>query len=221
MPVEIGPGSSGGFLAGQAYPLLAQEAPGLAESLASAFRDNPLNRAVIRQGRAGRLRANRYGMRATLSAALGRSTILVPTRSGGGAGDPELGGLIALPPGGWPLPPPALLVQIECWLGQGIAPMRRWGNVYRQLARLHPPGSHWYLLLLGVPEHQRRRGIGFALLEAWLEAVDRDGAPAYLETDRPENLSFYRRAHFEVVGSLELLGTPIWRMARRAGAGSA
>lgn len=219
MPVEIGSGSTGGLVHPQACPLPAHEAPGLAESLALAFRDNPLNRAAIRRGRAGRLRANQYGMRATLSAALGRSTILVPTRPGGDA-DPGLGGLIALPPGGWPLPPPPLLVQIECWLGQGIAPMRRWGSVYRQLAGLHPPGPHWYLLLLGVPEHQRRRGIGFALLEAWLEAVDREGAPAYLETDRPENLSFYRRADFEVVGRQELLGTPIWRMARRAGAGS-
>ena len=60
----------------------------------------------------------------------------------------------------------------------------------------------------------RRRGIGSALLESWLREVDADALPAYLETDRPENLAFYRRFGFDVVGTHEIWATPIWRMER-------
>lgn len=179
----------------------------MAESLALAFRDNPLNRAAIRGGPARRLRSNYYGMRVTLAAALDSARILVPDR-------PERGGLIALPPGVWPLPPPPLLAQIEYWLGQGVGTVRRWGGVYRELARLHPVEPHWYIQLLGVAPDARRQGVGAALLEALLKEVDREGAVAYLETDRRENLPFYRRSGFCVVGTGELLGVEIWRMGR-------
>jgi GNAT superfamily N-acetyltransferase len=193
-------------------PLAADEAPVLAETLALAFRDNPLNRGVIRAGSVRRLRSNRHGMRATLAAALGHARILVP-------GSPKLGGLIALPPGGWPLPPPPLLAQVEFWLGQGVGAVRRWGRVYRELATLHPVEPHWYLQLLGVAVDAQRQGVGAALLGAWLKEVDREEAPAYLETDRRENLSFYGRGGFDVVGTDEILGVEIWRMRRPANRG--
>jgi ribosomal protein S18 acetylase RimI-like enzyme len=193
-------------------PLAFDEAPVLAETLARAFRDNPLNRGAIRGGSARRLRSNRYGMRATLAAALGHASILVPGR-------PELGGLIALPPNGWPLPPPPLLAQLEFWLGQGVGAVRRWGRAYRELATLHPVEPHWYLQLLGVAIDAQRQGVGAALLSTWLNEVDREGASAYLETDRRENLAFYRRGGFDVVGTDEILGVEIWRMRRPAWAG--
>lgn len=194
--------------------LEADEAAQLVETLALAFRDNPLNRAAIRGQATRRLRSNRYGMRATLAAAQDRSTILVPDRSLANLAGPALGGLIALAPGAWPLPPPPLLAQFELWLGQGIGTLRRWGHVYEQLAELHPLGPHWYLQLLGVDSGVRRAGIGSSLLRAWLEVVDADGVPAYLETDRQENIAFYGQHGFEVVGTHAILKTPIWRMRR-------
>jgi ribosomal protein S18 acetylase RimI-like enzyme len=39
---------------------------------------------------------------------------------------------------------------------------------------------------------------------------------AYLETDKPENVRFYERFGFEVVGEEEVLGVPNWFMLRRA-----
>ncbi len=200
--------------------LRSEEAPVLVETLASAFRDNPLNRAVIRGGPGRRLRSNRHGMRATLAAAGGCCSIRVPDAGAaalpGSLDGPALGGLIAVPPGAWPLPPPPLLAQFGIWLGQGFGPLRRWGRVYHLLAEYHPATPHWYLQLLGVGVDSRRRGIGSALLESWLREVDADALPAYLETDRPENVSFYRRFGFDVVGTHEIWATPIWRMERPA-----
>ena len=186
------------------------ESPQLAETLALAFRDNPLNRAAIRGSARRRMRSNRSGMRATLAAAEGQAMILVPGTSAG----PGLGGLIAMAPGVWPLPPPPVFEQVRYLFGQSIGSLRRWARADTVLAELHPAAPHWYLHLLGVSPEARGRGVRAGLLETWLEEVDREGGSAYLETDRQENLSFYGRVGFEVVGSEEILGTPIWLMAR-------
>jgi len=180
--------------------------------LARAFRDNPLNLAVL-AGRDGdaRVRANAAGMRATLASALVHGHVLA-ARSGGR----PRAVLIAAPPAGWPLPLPPLHLRLLTLAGQGLAAARRWREVFHALAAEHPTASHAYLCTLGVaPEHQRR-GAGRALLEAWLAELDRDGARAYLETDRAENVPFYRRAGFRVVGETPVLGVRVWRMERPA-----
>ena len=59
------------------------------------------------------------------------------------------------------------------------------------------------------------RGIGSALLAPGLEACDRDGLPAYLETQKESNVSWYARAGFEVSDEVRLPGTPpIWCLRR-------
>jgi ribosomal protein S18 acetylase RimI-like enzyme len=70
--------------------------------------------------------------------------------------------------------------------------------------------------LLGVGPERRRVGIGSALLDSWLEGVDHDRSPAYLETDRRQNLGFYGRAGFEILRENEVLGTRFWSMWRPA-----
>ena len=57
--------------------LRAAERADAAELLAWSFRDNPLNRAVIRGDAARRLRCNRIGMQTTFEAVFGHSQILV------------------------------------------------------------------------------------------------------------------------------------------------
>jgi GNAT superfamily N-acetyltransferase len=183
---------------------------GAVEVLASAFRDAPLNRAVIRGGPARRLRVNRHGMRA-----------LMATLGGGArawrAGEPRVrGALIAVAPLCFPLPPPSVAVQLRTVLGQGLATARRWGQVYRALLRLHPEEPHWYLAVVGVDPPDQGRGLGGALLSAFLEQVDRDGAPSYLECDREANLPFYERAGYEVCATTRVEGVPVWCMWRKA-----
>lgn len=184
----------------------------LAGALASAFRDNPLNRAVIGGSPRQRLRANRSGMRATLAAADPICSVWV---TDGETGRP-VGGLIAMGPGVWPLPPPPILEQIRVLLGQGLRTANRWGEVFECLRLLHPVEDHWYLALVGVEPGAQGAGRGRDLLRSWLQEVDADGMPAYLETDQPDLLGLYGAFGFLPVDRLDVLGVPVWRLWREA-----
>ena len=87
----------------------ASREPEAAALLARAFRDNPINRAVIGGDDGRRLRVNSYGMRTSLLASRRFSyrRLLVEeaeTRAISGAS----GALLALEPGGYPVAPPPL-----------------------------------------------------------------------------------------------------------------
>jgi len=57
-------------------------------------------------------------------------------------------------------------------------------------------------------------GVGAALLAAICERLDADGELGWLETDKPENVVFYRRHGFDVDVEERRLGFPIWFMRR-------
>ena len=48
----------------------------------------------------------------------------------------------------------------------------------------------------------------------YCEDLDRTAISGYLETDRPENVSFYRRFGFEVTDEIPVLGVPNFLMQR-------
>lgn len=82
--------------------------------------------------------------------------------------------------------------------------------------RLHVKEPHYYVECLGVdPDHQGK-GLGRRLLDPVLAMADRDGVPAYLETSKPSNLSFYRAFGFEVTHEVSLSGgyPPLWTLLR-------
>ncbi len=191
-------------------PLAESELAQAIEVLARAFRDNALNRAVIRSDDSNdRLRSNRHGMRALLPVARWHGEALVATLDGVVAGS-----LVAPPPGRLPLPPPPLLSRLRCLLGQGWQVARRWSQVYEAFEALHPKGPHRYLGPLGVDPPLQSRGVGGALLSRWLAGVDRDGAAAYLETDSERSVRFYERAGFALEGEAAILGVKVWRLRR-------
>jgi ribosomal protein S18 acetylase RimI-like enzyme len=99
-------------------------------------------------------------------------------------------------------------------LGQGWQTACRWGEVFKQLEALHPIEPHWHLGTLGVDPTFQGRGVGAGLLSSWLNGVDRDGAPAYLETDNERNIAFYERAGFYLDGEGSIFGVSVWRMRR-------
>lgn len=91
----------------------------------------------------------------------------------------------------------------------------------RVIERRHPAAPHYYLSVLGTEPGRQGEGVGSALLAPVLERCDADGAPAYLESSKESNVSFYARHGFDVTERIELPGGPplwlMWREARRAG----
>lgn len=177
---------------------------------------------MVGGGPSRRERLNTAGMRASLAAAW-RHGHLLAARCGGPADAraPLVGVLIAAAPGAWPLPLPPLGVKLRCVLGQGPRVALRWRRVAETLRAGAPAAPHWLLATLGVAPAARSRGAGSALLARWLAQVDAERAPAYLETDAPQNLPFYERAGFRATQELRIFDVPVWRMMRStAGGGS-
>ncbi len=194
-------------------PLAERDLDGAVDALANAFRDNALNRAVIRSDDpVRRVRSNAHGMRALLPVAR-RHGIVLAAR----VGDERVAGvLIATPPYGYPLPPPPLWPRLRCVLGPGWGVAQRWIEVFHALEALYPMEPMWYLGTLGVAPARQGCGVGRALLSRWLEQVDAEGEEAYLETDLPENVPFYEGSGFAVEGETSVLGVEVWRMRRAA-----
>jgi GNAT superfamily N-acetyltransferase len=179
--------------------------------LARAFRDNPLNRAVVGGSERRRVRANRAGVAAYLPIALARARVLAAREGGALAGV-----LVATPPWRWPIPAPGLGGLVRLLWGQGFRVAQRWGEVSRELREHHPHGPFWYLATLGVEPERWGRGVGRALLAGFLLQVDADAAPAYLETDRPELERYYARLGFAVRDRIVVRGVPVLLMERPA-----
>ena len=137
-------------------------------------------------------------------------------------GDGELAGVsIWQPPGGYPLPVSVQLAQLPGTLRSLYRRPRalRDGTTYlNAVAKVHPKNPHWYLQLLVCEPEQQRQGVGTMLLEHQLGLVDRDGLPAYLETQKESNLSYYRRFGFTEVTELRPRrdGPPLWTLTRPA-----
>ncbi len=74
---------------------------------------------------------------------------------------------------------------------------------------------HFYLALLGVDPLFQRTGAGTTLLQPVLSRCDTEGLPAYLETQKADNVPWYGRHGFDVVKVVELRGCPpVWTLQR-------
>ena len=139
-----------------------------------------------------------------------------------GARDPDgrvVGVSVWLPPRQYPLPAMAQVRQI---LGAGRAMALRPTAMVEGLRYLlaidkaHPKEELWYLLLLAVDPSVQRGGIGARLQEEGLASADNEGLDCYLETQKTENLVYYRRFGYDVAEELRPVegGPPLWTMRR-------
>jgi ribosomal protein S18 acetylase RimI-like enzyme len=81
-------------------------------------------------------------------------------------------------------------------------------GIFERIAEYHPTETHWYLPLIGVDPIHQSKGHGAALMQPALDACDRDGLPAYLESSNARNISFYERLGFEVLGTIQAGTSP-------------
>ena len=99
--------------------------------------------------------------------------------------------------------------------GFGLPAATRVGSWLSAWAREDPRTAHLHLGPIGVDPEAQGRGIGKRLMMAYCEELDRRGVPGYLETDRPENVAFYRRFGFETTAQIQVLNVPNYLMTRR------
>jgi GNAT superfamily N-acetyltransferase len=125
-----------------------------------------------------------------------------------------------LPPGGYPRSP-----QREVLTNVRAVPAfaRARGRVRESLrllaavdkAHKDVGAPHFYLAVLGTDPLYQRAGAGTAVLAPVLARCDTEGLPAYLETQKEENIAYYARHRFDVVRKLELGPCPpVWTLLR-------
>src|SRR5581483_514822 len=73
---------------------------------------------------------------------------------------------------------------------------------------------HWHLGPVSVEPTAQGLGIGSLMLRAFGDQMDDAGEVAWLETDKPENVVFYRRAGWEVAEEVTEHGLTSWWMRR-------
>ncbi|MGZ4688520.1 MAG: GNAT family N-acetyltransferase [Acidimicrobiia bacterium] len=184
-----------------------------ARTLARAFDDSPLFQFLFPKGTA-RLRIMAGTFKGTMIDALAFGQIQVAKDE-----TAVTGAACWLPPEGYPITPwrqTLLLARMATLFPH--APTRV-GDAMRYLAasdKVHPKTMHWYLGILGVDPRYQGKGVGARLIDHTLERLDREGLPAYLETDKESNLAWYARRRFELRETLSPVrsGPPIWTMWR-------
>jgi ribosomal protein S18 acetylase RimI-like enzyme len=97
-------------------------------------------------------------------------------------------------------------------LGPGTAArVGRWLSAW---GKRDPHEPHVHLGPLAVDAHLQGQGIGSLIMAEHCRRLDADGAVGYLETDKRENVRFYQRFGFEIVGEESVIGVPNWFMRR-------
>jgi GNAT superfamily N-acetyltransferase len=77
-----------------------------------------------------------------------------------------------------------------------------------------PAERHVHVGPVGVEPGAQGLGIGAAMMQALCGHLDAAGEVGWLETDKPDNVVFYRRHGFAVDVEERLLGFPVWFMRR-------
>ncbi len=176
--------------------------------LARGLQDNPMTTAVFRCGAEERFAINDRIFRALLKMRM--EPILYAHVEG-----PMIGVVAASPPNQCR---PSFLEgppMIPAVLRMGPRHLRRFSEWTSALSKFDPTEPHWHLGPVAVDLAWRGKGVGSALMAAFIDKMDQRGDYAYLEADRPENVTVYRRFGFELMSESDLLGAHNWFMDRR------
>lgn len=106
---------------------------------------------------------------------------------------------------------PTVMATLLKPLGEAIPRVIEW---FAKWCHFDPEEPHIHLGPIGVAPEAQGRGIGTTLMNRYVEQLKQERIAGYLETDRPENVEFYKKFGFIVQREERLIGTPTWYMWR-------
>ncbi|MGH2963060.1 MAG: GNAT family N-acetyltransferase [Solirubrobacterales bacterium] len=188
--------------------LRREEIPEAVGVLARGMRDNPLHVAAYGDDPERRLRCHARLMRGLFRAFPAQEPICA-TREG------TLEGVTGVAPPGTCQPTAGQRLRLlpgTVALGPRTAGrVGRWISVWSER---DPSEAHVHLGPLAVDARLQGQGIGSLIMREHCRRLDAAGEVGYLETDRPENIRFYERFGFAVIGEQDVIGVPNWFMHR-------
>jgi GNAT superfamily N-acetyltransferase len=195
-------------------PATAADRAKLADSLASAFSEDPL---FTWMAGAGPNKAVEPKMRiifdAFLKLDLRRPEHLVFTDEDG------IGVAVWKAPNKWKMPTGDMFRALPAMIRAFGTKAPRMIGAFNAIERVHPKEEHYYLEALGTRQDMQSKGVGSAVIRHVLDCCDTEGMPAYLESSNSRNVPFYARHGFEktgeiVVGKGAPTVTAMWREPR-------
>ena len=96
-------------------------------------------------------------------------------------------------------------------IGEAIPQVIKW---FTRWCHLDPEEPHVHLGPIGVAPDAQGQGIGTALMNRYIDHLEQQRMAGYLETDRLENVEFYKKFGFLVQREEQLIGAPTWYMWR-------
>jgi GNAT superfamily N-acetyltransferase len=190
--------------------LRPEEVDEAAGVLGRGMGDNPLNVAAFGDDPERRVRLHARGMRVMFRAVSAQQPICAIR-------DGTLVGVTGVAPVGTCKPSATerlrLLPSFVALGPRTAAQVVRWMSVW---GRRDPEEPHVHLGPFAVDAHLQGQGIGSLIMQEHCRRLDAAREVGYLETDKPENVRFYERFGYEVIGEQPVIGVPNWFMRRPA-----
>jgi GNAT superfamily N-acetyltransferase len=173
--------------------------------LAEAFVSNPLHVSAFGPQRIEQNRSFfRIGLRHMF---LGQSFVALV--------DGDIRGYVHFNSSPYCLPPPEEIPTAAATvlkpIGEAIPQVIKW---FTRWCHLDPEAPHVHLGPIGVAPAAQKQGIGSALMNRYIDHLEYQRMAGYLETDRRENVEFYKKFGFLVQREEQLIGVPTWYMWR-------
>lgn len=194
----------------QVVKLTERELPAAIAVVARGMRDNPINIRAMGEDERGRLRRLMGLFAIALPRLLGRGALFAAKSDGA-----IVGVLGVVPPGKCKasgLEKAAMAPHLLAALGpRALMRTASWQSDWESRDVSEP---HWHLGPVAADAGLQGRGIGTALMKVYCARLDAEAGDGYLETDKIENIAFYKKFGFETVREAEVLGIRNWFMHR-------